>query len=258
MRRPCALADAAIGRFGGIDVWINDVGVGVVGLFDETPIEAHRRVIESNLLGHMNGAHAALGHFRARGRGTLINVISIGGWVAAPYAAAYSASKFGLRGLSEALRAEVSALPHVHVCEVYPTFVDTPGVSHGANYTGRRLRPPPPLVDPQRVAATLVALARRPRASVTLGSVALPARLAHALAPDLLGRVTMALMSAAFARADRAPVTEGNLFTPSQGHAVEGGWRASQSGLGPAAGVAAVAVLGLAWWLARRPNARPD
>ena len=40
-----ALADAAIARFGHVDVWVNNVGVGVVGLFDRTPMEAHRRVI---------------------------------------------------------------------------------------------------------------------------------------------------------------------------------------------------------------------
>lgn len=93
-----ALADAALERFGHIDVWINNVGVGAVGLFDATPLEAHRRVIESNLMGHMHGAYAVIPHFRARGRGTLINMISLGGWVSAPYAAAYTASKFGLRG----------------------------------------------------------------------------------------------------------------------------------------------------------------
>ena len=131
-----ALKHAAIDRFGHIDVWINIVGVGAVGLFDQTPI-------------------GALGHFRSQRRGALIQMISIGGWVPSPYAAAYSAAKFGLRGLTEALRAEMSDLPDVHVCAVYPTLVDTPGISHGANYTGRNLKPPPPLLDP-RVVAPLV------------------------------------------------------------------------------------------------------
>ncbi|MEP6589465.1 MAG: SDR family NAD(P)-dependent oxidoreductase, partial [Polaromonas sp.] len=58
------LASAAIERFGPIDVWINNVGIGAVGAFDATPIEAHQRVIEANLIGHMNGAHAVLPHFR--------------------------------------------------------------------------------------------------------------------------------------------------------------------------------------------------
>ncbi|MCR5867870.1 SDR family oxidoreductase [Aquincola sp. J276] len=135
-----ALADAAISRFGSIDVWINNAGVGVVGRFDEIPIAVHRRVVETNLLGEMNGAHAAVQHFRQQQRGTLINMVSIGAWAPTPYAVAYTASKFGLRGFSEALRAELRDLPDVHVCEVYPTFVDTPGFQNGGNYTGRRLK----------------------------------------------------------------------------------------------------------------------
>ncbi|MDB5939635.1 MAG: short-chain dehydrogenase/reductase, partial [Polaromonas sp.] len=220
-----ALADAAIQRFGRIDVWINNVGIGTVGAFDATPMEANERVIAANLVGHMNGAHAVLPHFRKRGRGTLINMISSGGWVPAPYSAAYTASKFGLRGFSEALRAELGHLPAVHVCEVYPTFVDTPGLFHGANYTGKRLRPPPPVLDPREVAHTLVALSRAPRDVTAIGSVALPGRLAHAVAPRLTGRVTRWLMDRAFERADPTPITNGNLFEPSRVHTIDGGHR---------------------------------
>jgi NAD(P)-dependent dehydrogenase (short-subunit alcohol dehydrogenase family) len=83
-----ALAAAALRRFGGIDVWVNNVGVGAVGRFEATPMEAHRRIIESNLLGHMHGAHAVLPHFRNQGSGVLVNMISLGGWLPTPYAGA--------------------------------------------------------------------------------------------------------------------------------------------------------------------------
>ena len=86
------LAAAAMERFGAIDVWANLVGVGAIGLFEKVPIEAHRRVIEANLVGHMNGAHAVLGYFRTRRRGTLVNMTSVGGFAPSPYAAAYAAS----------------------------------------------------------------------------------------------------------------------------------------------------------------------
>lgn len=246
-----ALADAAISRFGSIDVWINNAGVGVVGRFDEIPIAVHRRVVETNLLGEMNGAHAAVQHFRQQQRGTLINMVSIGAWAPTPYAVAYTASKFGLRGFSEALRAELRDLPDVHVCEVYPTFVDTPGFQNGGNYTGRRLKPPPPLLDPQQVARAVVGLVRRPRDALSIGSVAWPSRLAHALAPGLLGRATKRLFDAALQRADAAPSTPGNLFDPSRRHAVDGGYRAA-SPLPPAtapvaAGAVALALAALAY-----------
>lgn len=221
------LADAAIAQFGHIDAWINNVGVGVVGLFDATPMEAHRRVIESNLIGHMNGAHAVLPHFRERGRGTIVNMISLGGWVASPYAAAYTASKFGARGFSETLRGELSGLPDVYVSEVYPTFVDTPGMTHGANYTGRHLSAPPPLVDPRRVARVLatLALSSRPRARTYIGAPALPGILAHAIAPNLVSNVMMWITKAALGRSQPSAITEGNLYSPSQGGGIDGGYR---------------------------------
>lgn len=59
-----SLADGAVERHGRIDVWFNNVGTGAVGAFDATPVEAHRRVVEANLLGGIHGAHAVLPHFR--------------------------------------------------------------------------------------------------------------------------------------------------------------------------------------------------
>lgn len=239
-----ALADAAISRLGHVDMWINNVGVGAVGLFDETPMAAHRRVIESNLLGHMHGAYAIVPHFKSRGRGTLVNMISLGGWVPAPYATAYSASKFGLRGFSESLRAELSGSPGIHVCEVYPTFVDTPGMSHGANYSGGQVRPPPPVVDPRTVADSLIALACRPRASTYIGAPARLGILAHALAPDLVVRTMKWLTDKSLQRARPAARSDGNLFEPSRGTAIDGGFRSTKP-LHPAAVAVGAAAAGL-------------
>ena len=248
-----ALGQAAMDRFGHIDVWINNVGIGVVGLFDQTPIELHRRVIETNLIGHMNGAHVALAHFRQRRKGTLINMLSVAGIVAAPYAAAYVASKFALRGFSESVRAEMSGFADVHVCDIYPTFVDTPAMSHAGNYTGRNLAPPPPLLDPREVAARAVALIDRPRATVLVGSVALPAKIAHAVAPELVGRVAMWVMERALDNANRALVTAGSLFQPSIGTTIDGGHRSSKPATGLMIGGAlAATAIGLGWRALRR------
>jgi short-subunit dehydrogenase len=242
-----------------VDFWINNVGVGAVGLFDETPMQAHRRVIEANLLGHMHGAYAILPHCKSRSRGTLVNMISLGGWVPAPYVTAYTASKFGLRGFSESLRAELSTQPHIHVCEVHPTFVDTPGMSHGANYSGGQVRPSPPVVDPRTLADAVVSLAVRPRASSYVGAPARPAILVHALAPDLVARGMKWLADRPLRRARPAARTDGNLFQPSLDNAIDGSFRSGDS-LAPrtiAAGVAAFGGLALAWfWAAcqRRVN----
>ncbi|GKT23169.1 SDR family oxidoreductase [Acidovorax sp. SUPP3334] len=247
-----ALLVKAIRHFGHIDVWVNGVGVGAVGRFEDVPVAAHRRVLETNLLGHLHGAHVVMPHFRERGRGTLVNLISMGGWVPAPYAAAYTASKFGLRGLSESLRAEVSDLPGVHVCDVAPTFVDSPGLAHGANYTGRSIRPPLPMVDPRRVADAIVGLATRPRDVTWLGAPALPGRIAHAVAPAAVGRAMRWLTDAALRRARTVPNSDGNLFEPSRGTAIDGGHREHRDSR--MAAIAALGMAGLAygWWLATR------
>lgn len=243
-----ALASAAVARFGGIDIWVNNVGVGAVGSFVQTPLKSHQRVIETNLMGHINGAHAVLPHFIARKSGVLINMISLGAFAASPYAAAYSASKFGLRGFSEALRAELHEFEDIHVCDVYPAFMDTPGISHAANYTGRRLQPAPPLYDPRRAAAAIVSLARHPRPTVSVGSVATLARLAHWVSPGLTGWLGAKGVERYLSGAESAPRTDGNLFAPSVGSGIDGGYRHQSAGRGvPTAAVAVAAglVIGL-------------
>src|SRR3954452_12129198 len=183
------LARAAADEFGRIDVWINNAGMSLWGPFEEIPLEAQTRLVEVNLLGAINGAHAVLPYFFARGgRGVIINTVSVAGRVPMPLAATYSATKAGLAGFTEALRFELAARSAVEVCGVYPAFTDTPTNLHSANYTGRTLRPVPPVVDPERVADAIVGLALRPRRAVHVGSqnaLALP----YALAPETIGRL---------------------------------------------------------------------
>lgn len=224
-----ALAEkaAAFGS-GCIDIWINNAGVGAVGSFEETPLEAHEQVVQTDLLGYLRGAYVAWPYFKAQKRGTLINTLSLGSWVAQPYAAAYSASKYGLRGLSEALRGELNGYPHIHVCDIYPAVMDTPGFRDAGNFTGHALKPPPPLYDPHLVAQAMVACALRPRPSTTVGGAATMARLAHFLVPGF------PLLSGWLARfgIQRSPQSEsspGNLFkSPSGDRRIEGKWRAAK------------------------------
>jgi short-subunit dehydrogenase len=223
-----------------------------VGRFEATPLEAHRRVIESNLLGHINGSHVALSHFRQRHRGTLINMISVGGWLAAPYAAAYTASKFALRGLGQSLRAELIDEPDIHVCDVYPAFVDTPGITeHGANYTGHRLKPFPPLLRPETVAKRIATLLHRPRPTLPVGSMAYFARYTQNAAPELRTRRMTRLIDHAIARAPEVAKDDGNLFEVSRTHAIRGGNRRPVARAVLGAGAAGLVGLAL-YSLARR------
>lgn len=141
-------------------------------------------------------------------------MVSIAGRVPTPWASTYSAVKAGLGGFTEALRAELSAHSTIDVCAVYPPFVDTPTYLRSGNYTGRALRPVPPVVSPERVAEKMVRLALRPRRAVhvgTLHALALP----HAVAPGLSGRVVARLAALYLLRSGApAPASDGALFGP--------------------------------------------
>ncbi|MFC9967044.1 SDR family oxidoreductase [Nocardia ignorata] len=250
------LADRAVAAFGGIDVWVSNVGVGAIGRYADTPMQTHDRVIRSNLIGHMNDAHAVMPIFLRQGHGIFVNVISLGGFVAAPYAAAYSASKFGLRGFAESLRAELVGHPHIHVCDIYPGFVDTPGLRHGANYVGRRITSPPPVLDPWRVAAAIRRRADNPAPTTVVGVSAVLARVMHAVSPALTARVMERLLITYFDRAERVPVSDGNVFEPSPDTAiVEGNLRSPRKRIASGA-VATCSAAALGYLLSKRRHAR--
>lgn len=226
-----ALARAALERFGRIDVWVNNVGTGVFGAFADAPMALHRRVIEANLIGTMHGCAAALPVFRAQGRGRIINMISMGGWSPTPYAAAYAASKFGLRGFTASLREELRDQPGIRVSAVFPALVDTPGFLHGANVSGRALEPGGAFIAPEEVARVMVRLALRPRDEVAVGLPATVARVAYALAPGPTARATGAVMRRYLRGSPPAPRTDGALLAPvAEGVTASGGFRARQAG----------------------------
>lgn len=236
------LAKAACEFAGEIDLWFSNVGVGAVGKFLDVPIATHNQIIRSNLIGHMNDAHAVLPIFVAQKRGIFVNMISLGSFAAAPFAAAYSASKYGLKGFSEALRAEFADYSDIHICDVYPSFVDTPAVLHAGNYTGKTLSAPPPLLDARTVANAIVRLADRPRSSVILGAPSWAARISHFLSPSLTAYMAKLTFERYFAAAGPAPVTDGNVLTPpADGARIDGGLRSPRP---RSVGLTAALVLG--------------
>ncbi len=253
-----SFAASARDLLGEIDLWFSCVGVGVVGRYHEVPIADHARVIDTNLLSHMNDAHAVLPIFLAQDRGTWVNMISVGGFFATPYAAAYAASKFGLRGFSEALRGEVSKRPHIHVCDVYPTFVDTPGIDHAGNYTGAKLSLPPGSLAPETVAKAVVRLARHPRNTTVVGAPAIALKVGQFAAPNLGAAMMNGFMDIWSDRAEPGEDTPGTLFAaPGTASGPDGGRRHPEhrrkatvaAGAITAAGIAGI---GAWWWRQRR------
>lgn len=92
---------------GQLDAVVNNAGVGIAGAVEDTSVEEALDLFQTNLFGILRVCRAVLPHFRARRRGTIVNVSSIGGRIALPFQGLYSASKFAVEGLTEALRMEV-------------------------------------------------------------------------------------------------------------------------------------------------------
>ncbi|HYP16080.1 MAG TPA: SDR family oxidoreductase [Opitutus sp.] len=221
------LARKSVDAFGRIDVWINNAGVGLFGPFTNAGVAEHRRVVEINLFGTMNGAAAVLPRFLAQGHGVLITNISIGGFVPVPFAAAYTAGKFGMRGFMAALRQEVADTPGIRLCSVFPGVIDTPGYQHGRNVSGKLLKPGPPIYPPEKVAAAMVELALRPQDELSIGWPTRLAKIGYGLAPRTTERVAGVFFRGYLKRAEEAPRRAGNLFAPSSGRmTADGGWRA--------------------------------
>ncbi|MGI5196320.1 oxidoreductase [Streptomyces sp. CA-288835] len=108
-------SDASVGaavkevseRFGRIDVLVNNAGVGSLGAAEETSVAQAQAVFDTNVFGVMRMVNEVLPHMRARGRGRIINISSVLGFLPQPYMAAYAASKHAIEGYTESLDHEV-------------------------------------------------------------------------------------------------------------------------------------------------------
>ena len=121
--RPESIA-AAIEASGAIDVLVNNAGIGVVGVFEATPMSTVREVFETNTFGVMAMTQAVLPQFRARRSGVVINVTSSVTLAPMPLAAAYTASKMAIEGFTGSLAHELAAF-NVRVKLVEPGYAPT-------------------------------------------------------------------------------------------------------------------------------------
>ena len=155
--------------YGQIDILFNNAGFGRLDWHEM--LEPERDIqtqIEVNLLGVIQTTRAVLPHMLQRGQGVIINMSSVAGWIAAPLYTIYAATKFGVRGFTDALRREVEYFG-VRVCGIYPGPAAT---EFSGNSSGnaldhltwkRRL-----YMSSEQVARRVVALARHPRRTVII------------------------------------------------------------------------------------------
>ncbi|KND38346.1 oxidoreductase [Streptomyces acidiscabies] len=192
------LVRQVVDRFGRIDVLVNNAGIGSSGATEESSLAQHRHVLDVNVLGVVRMTKAVLPHMRAQGRGRIVNLSSIYGFVPQPFMAAYIASKHAVEGYSESVDHEVRE-HGVRVLLVEPGGTSTA-------FEGNLVQPDTPLpvyaeqrrtVDeviagavtggdaPAVVARAVVAAAtaRRPRLRTTAGPLARRLSLLRRVAP---------------------------------------------------------------------------
>jgi NAD(P)-dependent dehydrogenase (short-subunit alcohol dehydrogenase family) len=123
---------AAEERFGAIDVLVNNAGFGYFGAIEESDEAEVRRMFETNFWGLAAMTRAVLPKMRERRRGFILNISSIGGFVAFPAVGYYNATKFAVNGFSEALQKEVAPLG-IKVIIVQPSGFRTDWAGRSAN-----------------------------------------------------------------------------------------------------------------------------
>lgn len=123
-RQVRALVALTIKQLGGLDILINNAGIGAFQTVEDTSPEDFRALLETNLFGVFYCCHEAIPQMRQRGGGYIINISSLAGANPHPRMAAYNASKFALNGFSEALMQEVRH-DNIKVSYIMPGSVNT-------------------------------------------------------------------------------------------------------------------------------------
>ncbi|MBY8825418.1 SDR family oxidoreductase [Sphingomonas colocasiae] len=134
-----ALDDFARASGGRLDILFNNAGIAAGGQFDVSDPADSDRLIDINLKGVINGAHAGLPLLKQTPGSCMLNTCSAAGLYGGPGLAVYAASKFGVRGFTEALDIEWRPFG-IKVRSIMPSFIDTPlldAVTAGSNGTAR-------------------------------------------------------------------------------------------------------------------------
>lgn len=168
---------------GPVDILINNAGYGLAGVVEELDLDALRAELEVDVIGQVALVQAVLPGLRARRRGHVLNIVSMGGVVTFPANGAYHAAKFAMLGLTDALAQEVAPFG-VRVTSILPGLYDTDWGGRSRAQTERSIADYEPLYsglqapsmsgDPARLAAVVMDLldADEPPARLLVGHTA--------------------------------------------------------------------------------------
>jgi hypothetical protein len=164
------MVKSALDLYGKIDILFNNAGIGRVAWFEEHSIERDiELLIRVNLIGMMQVTRKVLPHMIERREGHIINMASVAGLISPPLIVSYSASKFGIRAFTDALRREVAPFG-VKVSGIYPGPARTEFGQHiGRNKAYSSFRNKINIrMSSEHVARRVVDVARRPRRSLVI------------------------------------------------------------------------------------------
>ena len=163
------LVASTISQFGQVDVLVNNAGFGRLKWLEQLdPGKDIQAQLQINLTATILVAREVLPHMIKRRSGHIINMASLGGFVATPTYTTYSASKFGVRGFTEALRREVGVYG-IHVTGVYPGGVRTEFKDHtGTDRKTGRTTPDSLRLEPEDVAQVILKVVDHPRRTVII------------------------------------------------------------------------------------------
>jgi short-subunit dehydrogenase len=164
------MVKSVVENYGRIDILFNNAGFGRLDWFEE--LQSGRDIhtqVNVNLTGLMEVTHAVLPIMQAQRSGHIINMSSVAGWIAAPMYTVYAASKFGVRGFTDALRRE-TRFYNIHVSGIYPG----PAVTEFGQHTGESVLktdfkvPGWLYLTSEYVARRVVQVAKHPRRSLVI------------------------------------------------------------------------------------------
>jgi short-subunit dehydrogenase len=216
------IGQTAIERFGRIDTWINNAGVGTFGKLEEVALEDHQRLFQTNFWGVVHGSLEAVRRMKQGGGGTLINVGSEVSDAPVPLQGMYSASKHAVKAFTDSLRMELEKEDApISVSLIKPAAIDTLFAVHAKNYMDKEAVLPPPVYAPDIVAKAILHCAQHYKREVFVGGASKLISASRARMPHLMDSIVRASMySQQKSKFDKMPGRPDALHKPDPTHAL--------------------------------------
>ncbi len=213
-----AAVEAAAGRIenelGPIDVWVNNAMATVFAPLQDVTAEEFRRVTEVTYLGTVHGTMSALSRMRRRDKGSIIQIGSALAYRSIPLQSAYCGAKSAIRGFTDSLRSElIHDRSRIRLTMLQLPAVNTPQFDWSLDRMPYKLKPLPPIFEPEVIGRAVVYASRHGRREMHLGWPSVKAIVANKLFPGFLDHV---LARSAYGGQEMDAATDGdtrnNLF----------------------------------------------